>query len=283
MRKTLPALAALLATALTLTACGSSDTETTDSTTEVAESTTATEVSQVVVGASPVPHAQILEYIQENLAEEAGIEIEIVEFDDYVLPNEALASGEIDANYFQHVPYLEEQISERGYEFEHGEGVHIEPLAAFSNQHDSAEDVPDGATIAITNDPSNQYRGLVVLENAGLLNGITEESTAINLTDEQNPKGLVFEESQPEVVVQLLDDPEVDVAIINANFILSAGLSTENAIAVEAVEDNPYANVLVWRTDNENAGVEKLDELLHSEDVANFIKETWPSGDVIPG
>ncbi len=280
MRKILTAVAASLATLMAMTACGSdAATPGTDATTDAPAGAT----TKVVVGASPVPHAKILEFVRDNLAAEAGIELEIQEFDDYVLPNEALAGGELDANYFQHVPYFDNQVEEKGYEFEHGEGVHIEPFALFSDQHTAADQVPDGGVVALTNDPSNQCRGLKLLEDAGLLQDITEDTTALTVSDEQNPKGLTFEESQPEVVVQLLDDPKVDVALINGNFILNAGLKAEDAIAVEAVEGNPYANILAWRTDNTNEGVAKLDELLHSDEVADFIKQEWPAGDVIPG
>lgn len=278
MRKILASVAASLAAAMALTACGG----TTPSSSGSPAASDA--VTKLVVGASPVPHAKILEFVRDNLAKDAGLEIEIKEFDDYVLPNEALASGDLDANYFQHVPYLENQIKEKGYEFSHGEGIHIEPFALFSNQYDSAEAIPDGGQIAITNDPSNQYRGLKLLEENGLLKDITEESTVLTLTDAQNPKKLKFEETQPEVVVQLLDDPKVAAALINGNFILTAGLKAEDAIAIEKVEGNPYANVLVWRTEDDGKeAIKKLDELLHSQEVKDYIKKEWPSGDVIPG
>ena len=198
-------------------------------------------------------------------------------------PNEALASGELDANYFQHLPYLEAQIAEKGYAFDHGAGVHVEPYAAFSSKYASFDQVPDGAKIAITNDAPNQIRGLRVLEAAGQLVGITDDSNVLNLTAEQNPRGFTFLENQSEVIVQQLDDPAIDVAFVNGNFILTAGLSSSDAIGIEAVEGNPNANVLVWRADTTNAGVAKLEELLHSAEVADFIRQTWPSGDVIPG
>lgn len=271
MRKKFIAVAASLATLMVMTACGSDP-----------AAPDGDGVTTVVVGASPVPQAKILEFVRDNLAEEAGITLEIREFDDYVLPNEALAGGELDANYFQHIPYFDNQVEEKGYEFEHGEGIHIEPFALFSDRHASPDQVPDGGVVALTNDPSNQYRGLKLLEGAGLLQDITEETTALTVTDQQNPKGLVFEESQPEVVVQLLDDPKVDVALINGNYILNAGLRTQDAIAIESVEGNPYANVLAWRSDNTNEGVAILEELLHSVEVADFIREQWPAGDVIP-
>ena len=278
MRKLLTVAAASLAATLALSGCSGDG-----GTDPASDGGAAGETVKVVVGASPVPHAQILEFVQDELAAEAGIELEIREFDDYVLPNQTLSEGELDANYFQHLPYYEAEVQEKGYEFEHGEGVHIEPLRLFSSKVKSAEEIADGATIAITNDISNQARGLLLLQAAGLLEGIDLESSVLSLTPEQNPKGLKFEESQPEVVVQLIEDPKIDAAIVNANFVLTAGLDPEQAILSEEVADNPYANIVAWRADNTNEGVEILDELLHSDEVATFIKETWPSGDVIPG
>lgn len=276
--------AAALAATMALAACGSGTAAPSSSAPAPSAPATSGAVTTLKVGASHVPHAKILEFVRDNLAADAGLNIEIVEFEDYVLPNEALASKDLDANYFQHLPYLENQIAEKGFEFSHGEGIHIEPFALFSNEFKSAADIPDGGQIAITNDPSNQYRGLKLLEENGLLTGITEDTTVLTIADEQNPKGLTFEETQPEIVVQLLDDPTVAAALINGNFILNAGLKTDDAIAVEAVEGNPYANVLAWRTEDDgNAAIQKLDELLHSAEVAEFIKTEWPSGDVIPG
>ncbi len=267
-----------IATALMLSACGGSGDDST-----AAAPDPETGLTTVKVGASPVPHATILEFVADELAADAGLKLEITEFDDFVLPNEALASGEIDANYFQHLPYLEDQIEEKGYEFDHGEGIHIEPYAAFSEKFGSFDEVPDGATIAITNDAANQIRGLRVLEAEGQLKGVEDDSNVLSLSDEQNPRGFKFSENQPEVIVQQLEDPAIDVAFVNGNFILTAGLNTDDAIATEAVEGNPNANLLAWRSDNTNEGVEKLDELLHSDEVVAFIEETWPSGDVIAG
>ncbi|MCW5950760.1 MAG: ABC transporter [Propionibacteriaceae bacterium] len=282
LSKQLTAIAVGLTAAMMLSACAAGPTTTPAPEQTASGTSPAAELTVVKVGASPVPHARILEFIDQNLAAAAGIDLEIREFDDYVLPNEALASGEIDANYFQHLPYLEAQIAEKGYQFEHGAGVHIEPYAAFSSKYKSFDEVPDGATIAITNDVANQIRGLRLLEETGQLHGITDDSTVISLTAEQNPRGFTFIENQPEVIVQQLDDPAVDVAFVNGNFILSAGLNAADAIAVEKVEGNPNANLLVWRTDNTNPGVAILEELLHSSETADFIRQTWPSGDVLP-
>lgn len=266
-----------LASALMLSACGG------NAAAPGTQSSDGTSPTVVKVGASPVPQAQILEFVQQNLAADAGIDIEVVEFDDYVLPNEALASGEIDANYFQHLPYLEQQIEDKGYEFDHGKGIHIEPYAAFSAKYASLEEVPEGATIAITNDVANQIRGLRLLEAEGQLKDVEDDSSVLTLTPEQNPRGFKFAENQPEIIVQQLEDPAIDVAFVNGNFILTAGLNTDDSIAVESVEGNPNANLLAWRSDNTNPGVEKLEELLHSDEVTAFIKETWAAGEVIPG
>lgn len=281
IRKYLTA-ATIVAAAMALTACASTSAAA-PAASGTSAGTSAATLTKVTVGASPTPHAKILQFIADNLAAKAGIELKIVEYDDYVQPNEALASGELDANYFQHLPYLEDQIKEKGYKFEHGAGVHIEPYALFSKKYKALADVKDQATIAITNDASNQYRGLKLLADNGLLTGLTTDSTALNLTKAQNPHGFVFEENQPEVIVQQLDDPKVDLAFVNGNFILNAGLKTTDALLVEKVKDNPYANLLVWRSNTTNPGVATLEKLLHSTEVADFIKKSWPSGAVIPG
>ena len=274
MRKRFAILAATAAAALALSGCAASGGE---------EVSNPGGEAELVIGASPVPHAQILEYVRDNLAEDEGLKITIKEFDDYVLPNQTLNDGELDANYFQHLPSLESEMKEKGYEFEHGEGVHIEPLRLFSSKVKSPDEIKDGATIAITNDVSNQARGLLLLQEAGLLKNITTESSVLELTAEQNPKNLQFEETQPEVVVQLVDDPKIDAALVNANFVFSAGLNPEEAILSESVDGSPYANVLVWKKGNDDPNVKKLEELLHSQEVKDYIKETWPNGDVVAG
>ncbi|GER21833.1 lipoprotein [Zafaria cholistanensis] len=278
MRKQLTLVATGLAALFALTACGggTSTTPSADATLDPANPTV------VKVGAVPVPHAKILEFIDANLAPEAGIDLEITEFDDYQTPNVALSEGSVDANYYQHLPWLEDQMKTKGYTFEHGAGVHIEPYAAFSDKYKTPEEIPDGATVAITNDPSNQIRALRVLESAGLLSGIEDDSAVLTLTDEQNPKGLKFEENQPEILITLVSDPKVDIALVNGNFILQAGLSTDDALAVESVENNPYANFLAWRAGEGTPGIAKLEELLHTEQVRNYITENWPNGDVTP-
>lgn len=276
MRKSLTLLATGLVTALALTACGGSSTPSAQVTTlDPANPATLT------VGASPVPQAKILEFINQDLAPKAGLKLDIKEIEDYQTPNTALSDGSLDANYYQHLPWYEDQVTTKGYKFGHGEGVHIEPYAAFSEKVQDIKDLQDGAKVAITNDPSNQVRALKVLEVAGLVKDIKDDTSVLTLSDEQNPKKLKFSENQPELLINDLKDPSVDLALINGNFILKAGLSTQDALAVESVENNPYANFLAWREDSQDdVRIKKLDELLHSPEVKAFIEKEWPNGDV---
>ncbi|MET4137049.1 MetQ/NlpA family ABC transporter substrate-binding protein [Pseudarthrobacter sp. PvP090] len=276
MRKSLTLLATGIVTALALTACGGSSTPSAQVTTlDPANPATLT------VGASPVPQAKILEFINQDLAPKAGLKLDIKEIEDYQTPNTALSDGSLDANYYQHLPWYEDQVTTKGYKFGHGEGVHIEPYAAFSEKVQDIQDIQDGAKVAITNDPSNQVRALKVLQVAGLVKDIKDDSSVLTLTDEQNPKKLKFSENQPELLINDLKDPSVDLALINGNFILKAGLSTKDALAVESVENNPYANFLAWREDSkDDVRIKKLDELLHSPEVKAFIEKEWPNGDV---
>jgi D-methionine transport system substrate-binding protein len=276
MRKSLTLLATGIVTALALTACGGSSTPSAQVTAlDPAKPATLT------VGASPVPQAKILEFINQDLAPKAGLKLDIKEIEDYQTPNTALSDGSLDANYYQHLPWYEDQVTTKGYKFGHGEGVHIEPYAAFSEKVKDIKDIQDGAKVAITNDPSNQVRALKVLQVAGLVKDIKDDSSVLTLSDEQNPKKLKFSENQPELLINDLKDPSVDLALINGNFILKAGLSTKDALAVESVENNPYANFLAWREDSkDDVRIKKLDELLHSPEVKAFIEKEWPNGDV---
>ena len=275
MRRSLLALATTAA--LTLAACSSDE--------EAAEETTTEgsgEIVTLTVGASPVPHADILAFIDENLAEEAGIDLEIVEYSDYVLPNRNLDSGELDANFFQHVPYFNVQVEENGYDFEHGEGVHIEPYAVYSDTLTSLDELEDGAKVSIVNDPSNQARALWLLEDNGIitLDESVENPTIFDVVD--NPKNIEFVELEAPNLPRTLD--QVSISIINGNFALEGGLvPSEDAIAIESGEGNPYANVLAWKAGSDKAdAIQILDGLLRTQDVADFITETYPDGEVIP-
>ena len=277
MRKSLTLLATGIAAALALTGCGGSSAPSATSSQALDPAKPVT----LTVGASPVPQAKILEFLNQDLAPKAGLKLDIKEIEDYQTPNTALSDGSLDANYYQHLPWFEDQVKTKGYDFGHGAGVHIEPYAAFSEKVKNISEIKDGAKIAITNDPSNQVRALRVLEKAGLVKDIKDDTSVIGLTDAQNPKKLKFSENQPELLINDLKDPSVDLALINGNFILKAGLSTTDALAVESTENNPYANFLAWRSESkDDARIKKLDELLHSAEVKAFIQKEWPNGDV---
>lgn len=273
-------LAAAAAAALTLSACGAGD----GGTDEEAGTENEDGIVELTVGASPVPHADILQFVDDELAEEAGISLEIEEFEDYLIPNQALNDGDIDANYFQHEPWFNNEVEENGYDIVHFEGVHIEPFALYSDQYDDIADLPEGATIALNNDPSNQARGLVLLEEAGLITlseDVDAESATFNDVDE-NPQNFEFIEADASALTRTLDD--VEAAVINGNNALEAGLSpTEDGLLVEDGEDNPYANFLAVRSaDEDNEAIQTLNDLLHSEEVREYIEENWQDGEVIP-
>ncbi len=277
--RSLAALAAV--SALTLSACGNSDSGSDSSADPSAASSAG--VTKIVVGASPVPHADILNFVSENLAADAGIEIEVKEYSDYVLPNEDLQAGDIDANFFQHVPYFDEAVASKGYTFDRGEGVHIEPYGIYSNKITDLKDLPDGAKVAVTNDPSNQSRALELLVANDIITLKDVESPTIYDLD-KNPKNIELVEAEAPAVPKLL--PDVDIAVINGNFALDNGLvPSKDALVLESGEGNPYSNILAWNTEEDAdklAAVKKLDELLHTPEVADYIKKTWPDGEVIP-
>ena len=242
-------------------------------------------VTTLVVGASPTPHAKILEFVDANLAAKAGLDLEIKSFDDYIQPNVQLAEGTLDANYFQHLPYYEAQVKDRGYDFAHYDGVHIEPFALYSKKVKDVKDLAEGAQVGINNDPSNQGRALELLAKAGVITlKAGKDATNATIYDiDQNAKKLQFKETDPAQLVRSLDD--LDVAVINGNYALEANLSpTKDAILVEEAEGNPYANFLtVQKKDESNPALKKLDELLHSPEVKAYIEKTWPDGSVLPG
>ena len=241
-------------------------------------------VTTLVVGASPTPHAKILEFVDANLAAKAGLDLDIKTFDDYIQPNVQLAEGTLDANYFQHLPYYEAQVKDRGYDFAHYDGVHIEPFALYSKKVKDVSELREGAQVGINNDPSNQGRALELLAKAGVITLKTgKDATNATIYDiDQNTKKLQFKETDPAQLVRSLDD--LDVAVINGNYALEADLSpTKDAILVEDAEGNPYANFLaVQKKDESNPALKKLDELLHSPEVKAYIEKTWPDGSVLP-
>ncbi|KAA0115834.1 MetQ/NlpA family ABC transporter substrate-binding protein [Mycolicibacterium sp. P9-22] len=234
---------------------------------------------KITVAATQVPHAEILEFIKNGPAKDAGLDFDIRVFDDYSLGNRWLSEGDIDANYFQHKPYLEEQVADFGYRLREFPGVHIEPYAAFSQKFRTAEELPDGARISITDDGSNQARALALLAGKNLVTLPADGD--VNVHTVGNPKNLQFIEAAPDLQAKAV--PDVDLAILNGNYFLDAGYTLKDALIVESLDDNPYANFLASREDNaENAEVVKLDELLHSDATREFIEQRWPGGDVSP-
>lgn len=274
MRNALPLTALLAAGALALSACGTDASAGTDGDVDLS--------TPLKVGVSPVPHAEILQFVDDELAADAGIDLELVEFTDYVQPNAALDDGSLDANYFQHEPYLAEQEAAAGYDFTAVTPVHLEPLGLYSDRVGSVEEIPEGGQVAIPNDPSNGARALRLLADQGLITlADTGEASATVLDVEDNPKQLEFVEIEAAQLPRSL--PDVDAAVINGNYAIEADLSpAEDALAAESPEDNPYANLLVVRTgDEDDPRVARLAELLGSDEVAQFVEETY-DGAVIP-
>ncbi|WP_280769428.1 MetQ/NlpA family ABC transporter substrate-binding protein [Salipaludibacillus daqingensis] len=243
------------------------------------------ELQELVVGASNIPHAEILEFAQ-PLLEEEGIELDIVSFNDYVLPNEALAEGELDANYFQHVPYLESQIEEHGYDFVNAGGIHIEPIGVYSQDYDSLNELPEGAEIIMSSSVADHGRILMMLEEEGLIT--LAEGVGINATIsdiEENPNDLQFQDNvEAALLPTAFENGEGDAVLINSNYALDADLNPlEDAIATESADtDNPYVNVIAVNSgDQEDQRILTLIEILRSEEVQNYILEEYDNA-VVP-
>ena len=238
-------------------------------------------VVTLTVGATPSPHAKILTYINDNLAAAEGIKLDIVEYTDYIQPNTALNDGDLDANFYQTVPYLENAEKQFGFDFEAGEGIHLEPLGVFSNKHKSLDELPDGGTIGIINDTANQSRALELLATQGLVS-IPEGDGDVNINTVTKLKNFNFREVEGPQLVRSLDD--FDYAVINGNFAQEGGKTISgDALVVESPVDNPAVNILVWKGDSKKAdAIAKLEKLLHSDEVKQYIEKTWSDGSVIP-
>lgn len=203
----------------------------------------------LTVGATPVPHAAILNLIADDLALE-GITLKVVEFTDYVTPNEAVETGQIDANFFQHVPYQDTFNKEKGYHLVSVAGIHVEPLAVYSKKFTKLADLPSGATIALPNDPTNEGRALLLLQAAGLITVKSEAGlTATSLDLASNPKNLNFKPVEAALLARIL--PDVDAAVINGNYAIPAGLAAaRDGLYVEG-KDSPYVNIITVKAGNE--------------------------------
>lgn len=267
---------------LVLAACGSKE----DSNSSTDEGTNEDQKEKVTlkVGASHTPHAVILEKAKPILAKE-GIDLEIEEYQDYVLPNEDLNNGDLDANYFQHIPFLEQKVEEEGYDIVNAGGIHIEPIGIYSKKYKSLDELPDGATILISNSIPDHGRILSLLETQGLIklkDGI--DKTKATLEDiVENPKNLKIEATDaPEMMVTYYENEEGDAVVINSNFAIDAGINPiEDSIAIEGSE-SPYVNIIAVRSGDENREeIKKLVEVLRSKEIQDFILQEW-GGSVVP-
>ncbi|KQL55666.1 MULTISPECIES: MetQ/NlpA family ABC transporter substrate-binding protein [Bacillaceae] len=263
-----------------LVACGSGD----EDNTNTGENGGDEEETTIRISASNIPHAEILEEAAPIL-EEQGIILDIQVAQDYILPNMGLADGEFDANYFQHRPYLEDQMAENeNFDFAEAGAIHVEPIGLYSQDYDNLNDIPDGATVMMSNSVADQGRILSLLKENGLLT--LEEGVSVDATEAdivENPKNLVFDMSpDAEFLPQAYQTNEAEVVAINSNYALGADISpTEDSIAIEG-EDNPYVNLIVVQSGNENdEAIQALVEVLRSADIKSFIEETY-NGAVIP-
>lgn len=237
--------------------------------------------TKLLVGASADPHAKILELVKDDLKEQ-GINLEIKIFTDYVIPNEALESGDIDANFFQHIPYLEETNRQKKFHLVNAGGIHVEPFAVYSSKIKSLKDLKKNSVVAIPNDPTNEGRALLLLQDAGLITlkpnvGLT--ATERDIKD--NPLKLKFRPIEAVTLPRTLKD--VTIAVINGNYALDAGLSAKkDGLYIEG-SSSPYVNVVAVKSGNENSpAIKALVAALQSDEVKNWIQTTYPNGDVVP-
>ena len=232
------------------------------------------------VAATAVPHAEILEFVKPALAKE-GVELNIKVFTDYVQPNVQVAEGRLDANFFQHQPYLNEFNSSRGTDLVSIAGVHVEPFGAYSSKIKSLADLPQGANVVIPNDATNGGRALLLLQKAGVITLKPEAGILATPKDiVENPKAIKVRELEAATLPRVLT--QVDLALINTNYALEAKLNpTKDALIIEG-SDSPYVNILVARADNkDNAALQKLAKALNSAEVKAFIAEKY-QGAVVP-
>ena len=235
---------------------------------------------ELKVGATPVPHAELLNLVKEDLKTK-GVDLKVVEFTDYVTPNLALAEGELDANFFQHFPYLEKFSNERGLNLVSAGKIHVEPLGVFSQKIKDIKDLSNKATIAIPSDPSNGGRALILLHNSGVIK--LNDPTNLYVTEfdiVENPKKLKFKPIEAAQLPRVL--PDVEAAVINGNYALEAGFSpVEDSLLLEGAE-SPYANIIAVKSGDESKeDIQKLLKALQSKKVSDYIGANYKGG-VVP-
>ena len=229
------------------------------------------------IGASPAPHEEILQVVKEILAGQ-GITLEIVEFTDYIQPNEAVESGDIDANYFQHITYMNNFNAEQGTHLASVAEIHYEPMGIYAGRAASLTDLPDGAEIGVPNDPTNGGRALLLLQEQGLITLPEDaglEPTVLDIVD--NPHNFKITEMEAAQLPRSLDS--LDVAVVNGNYAIQAGLKMSDALAIESAEGTAgtaYVNVLTVKEGRENeTAIQALAEAMKSQQVKDYITETY--------
>ncbi|GAA0476139.1 MetQ/NlpA family ABC transporter substrate-binding protein [Streptomyces sp. NPDC046215] len=238
--------------------------------------------SPLVVAASPTPHGAILRFVKDKLAEKEGLKLEVKELNDYIQPNNLTNTGEVGANFFQHKPFLDEFNKKNGTHIVPVVNVAIEPLGLYSKKLDKLSDLKSGNTVAIPNDPSNQGRALKLLADNGVITLKAGAGTTAKLADVEDKKGLkLIELEAPQIAPRLAD---VQAAVINGNFAIGAKLKpSEDSLALEKADGNPYANFLAVKQGNEDdERVKKLAKLLNSDEVKKFIEDKYKDGSVLP-
>ena len=269
LKKLLSTVAVMMTAAVIFTGCGDEN------------GGASKEAKNLKVGATPVPHFELLEEVKPVLKEE-GINLEIVEFSDYVQPNVALNDKELDANFFQHEPYLDDFVKEhKEMKLKNAGGIHIEPMGIYSKKITDLKDLQEGASISIPNDPTNGGRALMLLEKAGLLklkDGVKETATVQDVAE--NPKNLKFEEVEAAQVPRTLED--VDAAVINTNYAMQINLvPTKDALFMED-STSPYVNIIAVREGDENRPeIQSLLKALKSDKIKKFIEEKY-KGAIVP-
>lgn len=280
MKKLLLTLLSLTAVASLLTACNQKTEETGAQASSAASNTPVVSKTTIKVAATPIPHAEILAVVKPILEKE-GVDLEIVQMTDYVRPNLALDEKDVEANYMQHKPYLDDFVQKRGLKLTSIANVHVEPMGIYSKKITSLNDVGDGATVTIPNDATNGGRALLLLQKAGLLKLKDNAGVAATVNDiVDNPKNLKITALEAPQLPRTLND--ATLAVINTNFAMEANLvPTKDALFIEQ-KDSPYANILVVRSGDENRPeIVKLKQALTSPEVKKFIEEKY-KGAIIP-
>lgn len=267
--------------ALTLAACGTATSEGTPA------SSGSSEPEKLTVIATANPHEIILNEVKPILLEKYNIDLEIIPTEDYYTPNRAVSDGDADSNYFQHVPFFDNEKAENGYKISNVGGIHIEPFGFYSKKYSSIDELPDGAQIIISNSVADHGRILTILAKAGLLT-LKDDVDSLSATIEDitdNPHGFTFFEVKPELLTNSLDDAAADLVAINGNYAIAAGLKpSQDALLLEqADQDNPYVNIVACQEGHESdAKIKALVEVLQSDDIRKFIETNWSDGSVIP-